>query len=81
MATARVFKDGPRQLVELPPEFRLSEGEVEVRIQGNELVLAGAIEDSGKPFGVQLIELIQSMPEDMFLNLRDERPPEKREGL
>jgi hypothetical protein len=35
-----------------------------------------------KPAGMErAIELIQALPADMFENIRDERPPQEREGL
>jgi virulence-associated protein VagC len=81
MATARVFRHGSRQLVELPQEFQLVGDKVEIRRDGQELVLAEVAEHDPTPFGLKLLELIQSLPEDMFENIKDNRPPEEREGL
>ncbi len=81
MATAKVFRHGRRQLVELPPDFQLAGDEVEIRRDGSELVLADVVEHHPTPFGVRLVELIQSLPEDVFENIKDNRPPEEREGL
>jgi len=40
MKTAKVFKQGNSQAVRLPKEFRLSEDEVEIRREGEVLVLS-----------------------------------------
>ena len=81
MAIAKVFTHGRRQLVELPPEFHISADEVEVRREGDELVLVGKTDRDAKPYGLRLLELIQSLPEDMFSGIKDDRPPQEREGL
>jgi antitoxin VapB len=39
MKTAKVFKQGNSQAVRLPKEFRLSEDEVEIRREGEAIVL------------------------------------------
>jgi antitoxin VapB len=39
MKTAKVFKQGNSQAVRLPKEFRLSEAEVEIRREGEAIVL------------------------------------------
>jgi antitoxin VapB len=40
MKTAKVFKKGNGQAVRLPKEFRLSEDEVEIRREGDAILLA-----------------------------------------
>ena len=76
MATARVFKSGNSQAVRLPKEYRFSSDEVEIFRRGDEVVLRE------KPRGMErIVELIKSLPEDMFEGIRDERPPQEREGL
>jgi antitoxin VapB len=76
MATARVFKSGNSQAVRLPKEFRFSGSEVEIFRRGEEVVLVE------KPRGMERVfDLIASLPEDMFDNIKDERPPEEREVL
>ena len=76
MATACVFRSGNSQAVRLPKEFRFSSDEVEIFRRGEDVVLRE------KPVGMeQIIDLIMQMPEDMFENIKDERPPEQREEL
>jgi antitoxin VapB len=76
MATARVFKSGNSQAVRLPKEYRFGTDEVEIFRRGDEVILRE------KPRGMErIVEIIQSLPEDMFEGIRDERPPQEREGL
>lgn len=76
MAMARVFQSGNSQAVRLPKEFRLTVEEVEIFRRGEEIVLLE------KPRGMErVLEILDQMPDDMFEGIRDERPPEHREGL
>ena len=76
MATARVFKSGNSQAVRLPKEFRFQSDEVEIYRRGEEVVLREA------PRGMEkAIEVIQNLPADMFEGIRDDRPPQERDGL
>jgi antitoxin VapB len=76
MATARVFKSGNSQAVRLPKEYRFGSDEVEIFRRGDEVVLRE------KPRGMErIVEIIRSLPEDMFEGIRDERPPQERDGL
>jgi antitoxin VapB len=76
MATARVFRSGNSQAVRLPKEYRLSTDEVEIFRRGEEIVLRE------KARGMErALELLLALPEDVFEGIRDERPPEEREGL
>jgi antitoxin VapB len=76
MATARVFKSGNSQAVRLPKEFRLAGKEVEIFRRGDELVLREKAQGLARAF-----QLITELPEDMFEDIKDERPPQEREGL
>ena len=76
MATARVFKSGNSQAVRLPKEFRLAGPEVEIFRRGDELVLREKARGLARAF-----QLITELPEDMFDDIKDERPPQEREGL
>lgn len=79
MATARVFKSGNSQAVRLPKAFRLKGPEVEISRRGDEIVLR---EIPKKPRGLaEAFYILASLPEDMFEGIKDERPPEEREGL
>lgn len=76
MATARVFKSGNSQAVRLPKEFRVTSEELEIFRRGDELVLRE------KPRGMErFLELLMQIPEDAFEGIKDERPPQEREGL
>jgi antitoxin VapB len=79
MATARVFKSGNSQAVRLPKEFRLKGPEVEITRRGDEIVLR---EKPVKRKGLgEVFDILASMPADMFENIKDTRPPQKRKGL
>jgi antitoxin VapB len=79
MAVARVFKSGNSQAVRLPKAFRLKGPDVEILRRGDEIVLR---EIPKKKRGLsEAIEILASMPDDAFENIRDKRPPEKRKGL
>jgi antitoxin VapB len=72
MATAKVFKSGNSQAVRLPSEFRLDVDEVEIIKRGDEIVLRR------KPQGMERVfEILTELPEAE----RDDRPPQKRDGL
>ena len=76
MATAVVVKSSEGVTVRLPEDIGLPEGEVEIYRRGDEVVLKDP-----RSFGQQVIDAIRSMPEDMFEGIKDNRPPEEREGL
>ena len=76
MATARVFQSGNSQAVRLPKEFRFESDEVEIFRRGEEVVLR----EKGRGME-RALELLMALPEDVFEGIRDERPPEEREGL
>jgi antitoxin VapB len=79
MATARVFKSGNSQAVRLPKEFRLKGPEVEISRRGDEIILK---EKQPKKKGmVEVLDILASIPDDVFENIKDERPPQKRKGL
>jgi antitoxin VapB len=78
MATARVFQSGNFQAVRLPKGFRLKGLYVEIFRRGDEIVLR---EKPKKKRGLtEAFDILASMP-DAFKNIKDERPPEEREGL
>ena len=79
MATARVFKSGNSQAVRLPKEFRLKGPEVEISRRGDEIVLR---EKPKKYKGLaEALDILAAMPDDMFENIKDDRPPQRRKGL
>jgi antitoxin VapB len=79
MATARVFKSGNSQAVRLPKAFRLKGPEVEISRRGDEIVLR---EKPQKKRGlVEVLDILASMPDDAFEDIKDRRPPEERKGL
>ena len=76
MATALVVKSDKRTTVLMPDDISLPEGEIDVRLVGNDVVL------SPKPEKLdveRLIQLLQALPDDVFEGIKDERPPETRE--
>ncbi len=79
MATARVFKSGNSQAVRLPKAYRLKGPEVEISRRGDEIVLR---DKPPKKRGLtELADILASMPDDVFENIKDKRPPQKRKGL
>ena len=79
MATARVFKSGNSQAVRLPKAFRLKGPEVEISRRGDEVVLR---EKPQKKRGLsEVLDILAAMPDEMFEDIKDDRPPEEREGL
>jgi antitoxin VapB len=76
MATARVFKSGNSQAVRLPKQFRVKSKELEISRRGDEIVLR----EKSKGLG-RVVEILQSLPDDMFRGGRKDPPPQKRKGL
>lgn len=76
MATARVFKSGNSQAVRLPKKFRVKSKELEIYRRGDEIVLRE------KKRGLErALELLASLPDDMFPEGRKDEPPQRRKGL
>ena len=76
MATAKVFQSGNSQAVRLPKEFRFRGKEVEISRRGDEVVLRERPQNLG-----DVIDILHRIPKDVFEGIRDERPPQEREGL
>lgn len=74
MATAKIFKSGNSQAVRLPKQFRFNTPEVEIFRRGDEVVLREKHQGLGR-----VLELIAELPPEIVD--RDNRPPQKREGL
>jgi antitoxin VapB len=62
--------------VRLPKEFRFRSKEVEITRRGNEVVLREKPRNLG-----DVMDILHSIPEDVFEGIRDLRPPQEREGL
>jgi len=63
----------------LPKGFQLKGPYGEIFRRGDEIVLR---EKPQKKLGlVEVLDILVSMPDGMFENIKDERPPEEREGL
>ncbi len=76
MAIARIFKSGNSQAIRLPREFRVEGRELEIFHRGGEIVLrVPDVKNIARAF-----ELLGSLPDD-FLPVREEEPPQVREGL
>jgi antitoxin VapB len=76
MATARVFRSGNSQAVRLPKQFRLTSKEVEIIRRGDELVLR-----EKKQGLTRVFEILAGLPDDMFAEEREDKPPQRRKGL
>jgi antitoxin VapB len=76
MATARVFKSGNSQAVRLPKKFRVKSKELEIFRRGDEIVLRE--KDPGLE---RALELLASLPDDLFPEGRKDEPPQRRKGL
>jgi antitoxin VapB len=76
MAVAKIFQSGNSQAVRLPKEFRFRSKEVEIMRRGNEVVLREKPRNLG-----DVMDILHSIPEDVFEGIRDLRPPQEREGL
>jgi antitoxin VapB len=76
MAIAKVFQSGNSQAVRLPKEFRFRSKEVEITRRGDEVVLREKPKNLG-----YIVDLLKQLPDEMFENIRDNRPPQKRKGL
>ena len=76
MATARIFRSGNSQAVRLPKQFRLTSKEVEIIRRGDELVLR-----EKKRGLTRVFEILTSLPDDMFVEEREDKPPQCRKGL
>jgi len=76
MATARVFRFGNSQAVQLPKEFRVRSKEVEIFRRGDEIVLR----EKGKGLA-RAFEILASIPDDFLPNGRRDTPPQERKGM
>ncbi|HZD77416.1 MAG TPA: type II toxin-antitoxin system VapB family antitoxin [Acidobacteriaceae bacterium] len=76
MATAKIFQSGNSQAVRLPKEFRFRSKEVEITRRGDELVLREKPQNLG-----YIVDLLKQLPDEMFEDIRDTRPPQKRKRL
>lgn len=76
MATAKVFQSGNSQAIRLPKAFRFHSKEVEITRRGDEVILREKPRSLG-----EVVDLLKQLPDDMFVDIRDTRPPQEREGL
>jgi antitoxin VapB len=76
MATARVFKSGNSQAVRLPKKFRVNSKELEISRRGDEIVLR----EKGKGLE-RVLDILADLPDDMFPEGRNDKPPQRRKGL
>jgi antitoxin VapB len=76
MAVAKIFQSGNSQAVRLPKEFRFRSKEVEITRRGDEIVLREKPKNLG-----YIVDLLKQLPDEMFEDIRDTRPPQKRKGL
>lgn len=74
MNTAKIFKNGRSQAVRLPKEFRLPGKVVSISRMGNGVLL--------QPMNDTWLDVYNSMTEiDVFLEDREDTPPQEREEI
>ena len=73
MKTAKVFKSGNSQAVRIPKEFHLEGGEVEIRKQGESLILRPR-----KRSWAALIESVTKFTDDFMEQARRQPPAQDR---
>lgn len=78
MATAKVFKSGNSQAVRLPKAFRVESKELDIFRRGDEIILR---EPKKKQGLLDVLDLLAALPDDMFEEIKDKRPPQDRKGL
>ena len=76
MATARVFRSGNGQAVQLPKEFRLKAKAAEIFRRSDEIVLRGKGKGLARAF-----EILADLPDDFLPEGRHDTPPPEREDL
>ena len=76
MTTTRVFKSGNSQAVRLPKEFAVNSKVLEIFRRGDEIVLREPSKGLARAF-----ELLANLPDDFFVEGRQDMPPQHREGL
>jgi antitoxin VapB len=76
MATARVFRSGNGQAVQLPKAFQVKSKEVEILRRGDEIVLR----EKGKGLA-RAFEILANLPDDFLPEGRQDAPPRERKGL
>ncbi len=76
MKIAKIFKNGNSQAVRLPREFQFDVNEVEVLKRGDEIILRKKKQNLKEAF-----ELLTSLPEDFFDEVRKDSPPETRDSF
>ena len=75
MKTAKVFKSGNSQAVRIPKEFHLDASEVDIRKQGETLILL-----PGKPSWTPLVESLTKFTDDFMAGGRRQPPAQRRRG-
>jgi antitoxin VapB len=76
VATTRVFKSGNSQAVRLPKEFSVNSKVLEIFRRGDEIVLRETSKGLARAF-----EILTELPEDFYVEGRQDPPPQDREGL
>ena len=73
MRTTKLFKCGNSMAVRLPKDFSLHGSEVEIKRQGNDIIIREIPSNLSKAF-----ELLCSISEDFFAEGRNDLPPQDR---
>ena len=74
MRRTTVFMSGNSQAVRLPKDFRLADREVQIYRRDDEIVIRPIPKTIG-----EAIRLLESFPDDMFEEPRDDPPPQERD--
>jgi antitoxin VapB len=76
MPIAHVIKTGDSQMIRLPKEFHIADGEVEVFRRGDEIVLR-----EHKTGAEAIFDLLTRFPEDFMAEGRIDLPPQERDRI
>jgi antitoxin VapB len=76
MPTAKVFRSGNSQAVRIPREFQFDTDEVDIERRGDEIILRRPVRNLRGAF-----DALAAMPDDVFGEEREDRPPQPRKGL
>ena len=76
MTTAKVFRSGNSQALQLPKEFRFKGSAVEIFRRGDEVV----VREAGKGLA-RAFEILASLPDDFYSADRKDTLPQKRDRM
>lgn len=74
MSTAKIFMTGRSQAVRLPKEFRFDGKEVEIFRRGDDVILR-----EKQATASQIFDTLAKLPNDFFVDGREDQLPQERE--